>query len=41
MNLMNNAQNLNIFESFVESENLSYRKEDDTIRMIAFILKNS
>ena len=41
MNLMNNAQNMNIFESFVESENLSYRKEDDTIRMIAFILKNS
>lgn len=41
MDLTKNEQNLNIFESFVETENLSYRKEDDTIKMVAFILKNS
>lgn len=40
-NLLNNDQNLNSFESFVETENLSYRNEDDTIKMVAFILKNS
>jgi hypothetical protein len=40
-NLVTNEQILNIFESFVEEENLSYRNEDDTVKMVAFILKNT
>lgn len=41
MDLIPGEQNLNIFENYVEKEKLSYRSEDDTIKMVEFIFKNS
>lgn len=41
IDLIPNEQNLNNFENYVEKEKLSYRNEDDTIKMVEFILKNS
>jgi len=41
LHLVSDTGNLNSFESFVKQEKLSYKKEDDTVKMIEFILQNS
>lgn len=41
LKLVTDGENFNIFENFVESEDLSYKREDDTVKMVEFIFNNS
>jgi len=41
LKLLTDGKNFNNFVNFVEREDLSYKREDDTVKMVEFIFKNS